>query len=132
MLLNCDNKGCLQTSEAKLDERTGEVICNECGQPITNITETTKRVLKSFGQIIRHESKKPFMVECKHCMAQRQLVIDESDDTVCNVCLKHIGVHPSVKQAVKLAGMSTNATTRPKIKTGNKSKSTKSKKEDTK
>ena len=105
MLITCDNKGCMQSTNAKLKVDTLEVICEDCKRPITNISETMKRVLKSEGQILRDHEKKAFTMGCKSCNANRQVVLNDDDDTVCNVCASIINVHPAMKQAIVEAGV---------------------------
>ena len=105
MLINCDNKGCMQATNAKLKIDTLEVICQECKKPIRNISETMKRVLKSEGHIIRDEQRKAFTMGCRPCAANRQVVLDDDDNTVCNICASPIGVHPAMKQAIVEAGV---------------------------
>lgn len=105
MLIMCDNKGCMESTNAKLKVDTLEVICQECKRPITNIAETMKRVLKSEGQIIRDEQRKSFTMGCKVCNANRQVVLDNNDNTVCSICANVIGVHPAMKQAIVEAGV---------------------------
>lgn len=105
MLLYCSNKSCGASTDAKLNVDTLEVICQECKRPITNIADTMKRVLKSSGQIIRDEQRKAFTMGCKNCAANRQVVLDKNDNTVCNICANVINVHPAMKQAVIEAGI---------------------------
>ena len=105
MLIMCDNRGCLASTNAKLNAETLEVFCEDCKQPIKNISETMKRVLKSSGQIIRDEQRKAFTMGCKSCNANRQVVLDDKDNTVCNVCANVINVHPAMKQAIVEAGI---------------------------
>jgi len=130
MLIMCDNKGCLQSTDAKLNAETLEVFCQECKQQIRNISETMKRVLKSSGQIIRDEQRKAFTMGCKSCNANRQVVLDDNDNTVCSICANDIGVHPAMKQAIVEAGVrlakQSTKTKRPEIKT-TKKKATKKK-----
>lgn len=57
MLITCDNKGCLQQTDALYDVESGEVICQACGKPIGNVSDAMKRTLKSFGQVVRKEKK---------------------------------------------------------------------------
>jgi len=124
MLIMCDNKGCLQQTNAKLNVETLEVICEDCKQPIRNISETMKRVLKSSGQIVRDEERKAFTMGCKSCNANRQVVLDQDDNTVCSVCANVINVHPAMKQAILEAGIrlakQAEEQERPKIKTSKK------------
>jgi len=103
MLVTCNNKGCMKSSDALLDPKTGEVICQECGQPITNISESMKRTLKSFGQVVRAE-RKAFMMACPSCRANREVVMTQDDETVCKDCHKPIIVHAAFKLAMEEAG----------------------------
>jgi len=103
MLVTCNIKGCLQASNALLDESKDEVICQECGQPITNIADTMKRALKSFGQIVRSE-RKAFMLACNACKANREVVMDQNKKTVCKTCHEPIQIHASFKMAMEEAG----------------------------
>lgn len=105
MLIMCDNKGCQKSSDAKLNAETLEVICQECKQPIRNISGTMKRVLKSSGQIVRDEQRKAFTMGCKSCNANRQVVLDDKNNTVCSICTNPINVHPAMKQAIVEAGV---------------------------
>lgn len=73
MLIACTNKGCLQSTEAKFDKSTNEVICMSCGKSIINLTEQMKRTLVSFGQILRSSEQKPFQVHCPTCGTQRDI-----------------------------------------------------------
>jgi len=106
-------------SNALLNEATGEVICQECGQPITNVTDMMKRALKSFGQIVRTE-RKAFMLACRACKANREVVLDQNNETVCKICHSPIQVHASFKLAMEEAGglekIDTSTTEKPKKK----------------
>lgn len=105
MLIMCDNKNCMKSNDAKLNSETLEVICQECKRPIRNVSDTMKRVLKSSGQIVRDEQIKAFMMGCKSCNANRQVVLDDKDNTVCSVCMKPINVHPAMRQAIVETGV---------------------------
>jgi hypothetical protein len=118
----------MQSTNAKLRVDTLEVICADCKQPIINVSDTMKRVLKSEGQILRDEERKAFTMGCKSCNANRQVVLNDDDETVCNVCANVINVHPAMKQAIVEAGVrlaKQAKTERPKVKT--KKKTTKKK-----
>lgn len=104
MLISCDNKGCLKSSTALFNPTTNEVICQECQRPISNISEAMRRALKSFGQVVRAE-KKAFMLECRSCRANREVVLDADNKTVCKICGKPMNVHPSFRLAMEEAGM---------------------------
>lgn len=84
-----------------LNVQTNEVICCECGKPITNISPQMKYTLKISGQIVRSINKKAFMMGCKSCQANREVVLDEStNNVICKVCGEEIKVHPAMKQAI--------------------------------
>ncbi len=100
MLIACDNKGCMQQSNALLNVTTSEVICAECSKPIKSISEPMKRTLRSFGQIMRTEERKAFMMACKACNANREVILDNDSNTICKVCKQEIKVHAAMKQAI--------------------------------
>jgi len=103
-LIACTNKGCMKTSNALFDEGTKEVICQECGQPIANVSEAMKRVLKSSGQVVRSNERKAFLLHCRACRANREVVLDQNNDTICKVCFGPIAITPSFKLAMEEAG----------------------------
>lgn len=90
----------MKGTDALLDVDTNEVICQECGKPITNISSVMKKTLKSMGQIVRNNVKKAFMMACKNCNANREVVLDSTNNTVCKVCGTEIKVHAAMKQAM--------------------------------
>lgn len=104
MLIACTNKGCMQTTNALLNTETLEVICADCGQSISNVSESMRRTLKSFGQIIRTDQKKAFMMACRTCNANREVVLNDKNETVCGICGDVINVHPAMKQAIAEIG----------------------------
>jgi DNA-directed RNA polymerase subunit RPC12/RpoP len=85
MLIACTNKGCLQSTEAKLDKGTNEVICMSCGKPIINLTEQMRRTLLAFGQIMRSAERKPFQAHCPTCGTQRNISL-VGDVAHCATC----------------------------------------------
>jgi len=85
MIINCNTKGCMKTTEAKLDLTTNEVICEECGNPIGNLTEFLKRTLKSIGQVIKSEKKTAFQSMCINCKKNQPLKI-KGRTVFCTVC----------------------------------------------
>tara|TARA_Y100000310_G_C20344080_1_gene651188 strand:+ start:179 stop:520 length:342 start_codon:yes stop_codon:yes gene_type:complete len=69
MLVNC-NDGCILnngTTEVKLDENTGKVVCLYCGDNVNNISNYIIGVMKSVGDVIKEKPKKAFVFECKEC-----------------------------------------------------------------
>jgi hypothetical protein len=78
-----------------------EVICCECGKAISNISAIMKNTLKQLGQIIRSAAKKAFMMGCKQCQANREVILDPTtNNTICKVCKSEIKVHAAMKQAM--------------------------------
>lgn len=104
MLVACNNKGCMQHSNALLNVDTMEVICAGCNNPINNISDSMKRALKSFGQVLKNEVKKAFVMACRKCNANREVVLSEKGETICKVCKGPIQVHAAMKQAIKEFG----------------------------
>jgi hypothetical protein len=100
MMLNCDNASCHKSGDHRLDIKTMEVICCECGKVINNISAIMKNTLKQLGQIIRSDTKKAFQMACKSCNANREVILDASTNTVCKVCGAEIKVHAAMKQAM--------------------------------
>ena len=94
----------MQSSNALLDVDTMEVICQECGNAITNVSLAMKRTLKGFGCIIRDNQNKAFMMACKECNANREVVLDQEDNTVCAICHNGINVHSAMKLAITQVG----------------------------
>jgi len=104
MNLTCNNKGCFQSSEALLDTKTNEVICQACGRAITNISEAMKRTLKGAGQVVRAAAKKAFMVHCHACHANREVVLNAANETICKDCKKPVIIQAAFKLAMQEAG----------------------------
>ncbi len=104
MLIACNNKKCMQHSEAKLNTETMEVLCAVCNNPINNITEPMKRALKSTNQILKINNKKAFVMACLNCKADRIVVLNKVGNTVCKVCQEPVKVHSAMKQAIKEFG----------------------------
>ena len=76
----------------------------ECEQPIKNVSEPIKRVLKSVGQIVRNDKKKAFFMACLNCYANREVVLNDKDETICAVCHNPIIVHAAMKLAMQETG----------------------------
>lgn len=100
MLITCDNKGCFKLSNALYDKDSKDVLCQECGKDIKSISDSMRRTLLSFGQVVRTTSNKGFMMACKKCNANRQVVMDQDKNTLCKQCHG-----PIVVQKAFLIGM---------------------------
>lgn len=94
----------MKTSNALLDESTMDVVCQECGDAVSNVSEAMKRTLKSFGQIVRSEQRKAFMLACRNCNANREVVLDYNNKTLCKTCHEPVTVHPAFLLAIENAG----------------------------
>ena len=101
MLLTCTTKGCLNLTEAKLDLTDNKVYCDDCGNEIANVTEYTKKALKSIGQVIRHKHKEAFQTFCKNCNTSRSLYVKD-DKAYCKSCDYQIQVTPAFLHGLKL------------------------------
>ena len=101
MLINCTTRGCLQQTEAKLNRETQEVICEECGNPIQNITSFTKRTLASIGQVLRSTEKKPFQAYCPQCNTHRSLFVKDNK-AYCTVCGNIVNIPPAFLHGLKM------------------------------
>lgn len=104
MLITCDNKGCYKTTNALYDLESKNVICQECGNAVTNVSETMKRALSSFGQVVRTEQRKGFLMACKTCNANRQIVLNQHGDTICKQCHSPISVQRAFLSAMENTG----------------------------
>lgn len=100
MLITCTTKGCLRQTDAKLDIQSNEVICEECGNPISNITPFTKKALKSCGQILRGKNKEPFQALCQTCNAMRSLYVEEGK-AFCKVCNTQVHITAAFKKGLE-------------------------------
>lgn len=103
MMILCTNKGCLSYSEAKLNVDTNEVICDNCGKTVDNLTSIMRNALKQNGQIVRKSNKK-LMLACNKCHANREIVLDQNNKTICSICHTEIQVYAQFKMAIKEAG----------------------------
>lgn len=101
MLINCTTKGCLKSSEAKLDTDTNIVYCEECGNGIPNVTSYTKKALKEIKQIIRSKGKEPFQTRCTNCNKNVSLYIKE-DKTYCKECNTQVQISASFLNGLKM------------------------------
>lgn len=93
-LIYCTNRGCMKSSEAKLDTATNEVICAECGGVIVGITEMMKRQLKDCRQIVRVKNKQAFQTFCKQCKGNTEYAVDSDGRAFCKICKQPVSVSP--------------------------------------
>lgn len=101
MLIDCTTRGCMHKTEAKLNTQTNEVICEDCGNPIENITVYTKKALKDVGQILRNNTKQPFQTLCKTCNVMRTLYVDGEDRAFCKTCHTQVHINAAFLRGLK-------------------------------
>ncbi len=113
ILLSCDNSPCFQTTEALYDKENGEVYCQECNKPITNLTRIMKNQLRNSNQTTQSAPKKAqgsFNVMCKSCKRAETPILgtdvnsayslsepSESKTLLCKHCKKPLIITPQFK-----------------------------------
>lgn len=83
-LIQCNNKGCGQMQNAYLDKETNEVFCSMCDKVINNVSDFTKRQMRSLNQY-RVKEKETFAVKCPVCNKEGRPKI-MNDEVVCGKC----------------------------------------------
>ena len=69
MIVRCNPK-CRESdgfTDGSLDIDSNDVICNECGEVLPDISEYSKLSMKTNGDIIRSKNRKAFMFPCLTC-----------------------------------------------------------------
>lgn len=86
----CQHKGCMKEQQPLLDLDTNDVLCGECGKPITTLTSFAKAQLKTLGQTTkRQKTQRAYSVKCGAC--QRENPPELADDKlVCRHCSKEL------------------------------------------
>ena len=82
-IVTCTNKGCFEQNTPALDSNNC-VICGECGKEIANISDFTKRQMKSMGQVVK-DSKKQYSFKCVKCSKSEQPKI-VNNKFLCKFC----------------------------------------------
>jgi hypothetical protein len=69
MILRCNQKCKFSdgVTDGSLDVDTDNVICNECGEIIEDVSLYSKLALKANGDILRSKNKKAFVFPCNTC-----------------------------------------------------------------
>lgn len=102
MLIQCLNKKCAKATDAKVNKETDEVVCGECGGVIPNISDFTKRMLISTGQILRESVKKPFQMHCQKCKNNQSVEMVGKKTVRCSKCKTELNVSNAVLHAIGL------------------------------
>ena len=69
MIVRCNQK-CRYSdgfTDGSLDVDTNDVMCNECGEVLSEVSSYTKLAMKANGDIVRSKKKKAFMFPCNTC-----------------------------------------------------------------
>ena len=66
MNLNCNPKCKQITTSGALDPETNNVICNKCGDILTNVSDYTKTIMRQNKDVII-KTKKAFEFKCRAC-----------------------------------------------------------------
>lgn len=97
----CNNKGCFKSQEPKLNISTNEVHCSECHGVISNISDFTKRQMKSMGQITKiAQAQEAFSVKCTSCNFNGVPIIKQQK-AFCSNCSKEIKISPVFINIIK-------------------------------
>lgn len=103
MLVLCDK--CNRTTDARVNKKTGEPICMECGGVITKITAQAVNAMKNLREYLE-EGKQSFSFPCSKCKERRAgLVTMAGDKVVCQVCGEEMNVSPFMRETMKIQGM---------------------------
>ena len=107
MLILCDK--CNQTTDARINKKTGKPICSDCGEVIERITPQAVNAMKNLRQYVEDE-KQSFAFACQKCAECRQgLVSREKDVVVCSVCGEILNVSPFMRETMKNRGLFTKS-----------------------
>lgn len=99
MLIECKTRGCLQQTEAKYDKEADQVICDACGNSISDVSRYAKKALAGIGQVVRHKAR-PFQSLCKSCNKNRSLYVSE-EKAYCKTCGTQVVITPAFLQGLK-------------------------------
>jgi len=103
MLILCDK--CNKTTDAKINKKTDQPICMDCGEVIEKITKFAVNAMKNNREYYE-ESKQSFTFPCPKCNERRQgLVAQSGNRVVCSVCSEEMNVSPFMRETMKHQGM---------------------------
>jgi ribosomal protein L34E len=99
MLILCDK--CNQTTDAKINKKTGKPICADCGEVIERITSFAINAMKNNREYVE-DMKQSFAFPCQKCAERRQgLVSQAKNEVVCSVCGEPMKVSPFMRETMK-------------------------------
>jgi len=69
MIVRCNQKCKFSDgfTDGSLDIDTDDVMCNECGEVLVDVSPYSKLAMKANGDILRSKKKKAFVFPCKTC-----------------------------------------------------------------
>lgn len=102
MLLKCNNAGCFNLSDVKLDQESNEIICLACGKSLKNMTETTKKMLRDAKEFLKKDKPRgAFSVNCKNCKRTvTPLRQKKGNKYFCPECEKELELSEAFKNAI--------------------------------
>jgi len=102
MLILCNR--CNNTTDARLNKKTGKVICMNCSEEITAVTPQTINALRNMREYLE-ESKQSFAFQCDKCKERKQgLVARDGVKVVCGTCGEEMQVSSLMRQTMKDLG----------------------------
>jgi hypothetical protein len=85
--INCDNKGCREYMEPKLDIQTNIAYCDECGKEVKSITQFAKTQMRQLGQILKNKvTQTAFSIQCNNCKTMCVPIINKDNTVQCSQC----------------------------------------------
>ena len=78
MIVKCNVK-CRESdgfTDGSLDVSSDDVICNNCGEVLSEVSSYAKLSMKANGDIIRHKDSRAFMFPCNTCEKSVEATVD--------------------------------------------------------
>lgn len=69
MIIKCNLK-CRESdgfTDGSLDISSNDVVCNNCGEVLSEVSSYAKLSMKTNGDIVRNKNKRAFMFPCNSC-----------------------------------------------------------------
>lgn len=103
MLVLCDK--CNQTTDARVDKKSGLPMCSDCGEVIEKITPQAVNAMKNMHEFV-DKGKQSFSFPCQKCNERRQgLVTQDGKSVICSACGETLNVSPFMRETMKNQGM---------------------------
>ncbi len=73
---------------ALLDVDSNEAVCDYCSESIDNISVFAKNSMKSQGEVVKKNKKKPFAYKCLTCGDVKSICLNKNDKIIGEGCKK--------------------------------------------